>query len=351
MLEEDIRKWTAKLGFTRTTDLVGRADLLEQNDMFDRIDLDRLMRPVPPIQKAKLQPGVGRRLTRPRNTLSKQITNIIKEFSAEGETEMTYDDERVMATDRALGTHLCGALKRPDFPNSNRVEAIHLNFGNSAIPGNGLGAFLDNPVDIFVEGGAQDGVGKCARGGKIVILKGLNHNGQRLDGSVGKSFAYGAQGGLFIVQGNADTRACIRLSGADIIFGGEVREPLRDELGGLGARSNLKGYAFEYMTSGRALVLGDPGPWICAGMTGGVIYQRIQPEMNLTVNAIRSRIAEGAPVDIFPLREADTNEVHELLSVYIETLENNNQGEAVRHLYGLLSRPQDYFIKIEPVSQ
>ena len=26
------------------------------------------------------------------------------------------------------------------------------------------------------------------------------------------------------------------------------------------------------MTNGRALVLGDPGPWICAGMTGGVVY-------------------------------------------------------------------------------
>ena len=31
---------------------------------------------------------------------------------------MTYDDEGVMATDRALGTHLCGALKRPNFPNA-----------------------------------------------------------------------------------------------------------------------------------------------------------------------------------------------------------------------------------------
>jgi len=28
MLAEDIRKWTAKLGFTKTMDLVGRADLL-----------------------------------------------------------------------------------------------------------------------------------------------------------------------------------------------------------------------------------------------------------------------------------------------------------------------------------
>ncbi len=351
MLQEDIRKWTAKMGVKRTQDLVGRAELLEQIAMKDRVDLDVLTHPVPPVQKTKLQPGVGRRLTRPRNTLSKQITAIITQYAAEGETEMTYDDERVMATDRALGTHLCGALKRSDFPHRNALEAIHLSFSNSAIPGNGLGAFLDEPVNIFVEGGAQDGVAKCARGGKVTILKGLNHDGERLDGSVGKSFAYGAQGGQFIVQGNADTRACIRLSGADVIFGSEVKTALQDELGSIGTRANLKGYAFEYMTSGRALVLGDPGPWICAGMTGGLIYQRIQPEMNLTVDAIRRRLAVGAPVQIQPLGDKDIDGVHEMLSTYIETLENNNQPEAVQHLYSLLGRPQDYFVKIAPTRQ
>ncbi|PJF40634.1 MAG: glutamate synthase [Phototrophicales bacterium] len=351
ILADDIRETTAKLGFTRTQDLVGRADLLKQVAMHDQIDLSKLTRRVPNNEKRHIQPGVGRRLTRPRNTLTKQITALIAEQAEYGEKEMTYDDEQVMAMDRALGTHLVGALVRADFPNADMVEAVHLSFSNSAIPGNGLAAFLDAPIDVLVEGGGQDGIAKSAKGGAINILKGLNHNGQRLDGSVGKSFAYGARGGLFIVQGNADTRACIRLSGADVIFGGEVKEPLRDELGGIGSRANLKGYACEYMTSGRVLILGDPGPWICAGMTGGVIYQRIQPEMNLTVDAIRRRIAEGAIVDIFSLEEHNINDVHELLNSYIQTLELNNQAEAVQHLYPLLARPQDHFVKLTPVSK
>jgi glutamate synthase (NADPH/NADH) large chain len=348
MLGDDIRKWTARLGFTRTQDLVGRADLLEQIAMHDRIDLTSLTIRAPYIQKRPLQPGVGVRLTRPRNTMTKQITAVIAEQVARGEYELTYDDEQVMAMDRALGTHLSGSIKRGDFANADMVEAIHLSFSNSAIPGNGLGAFMDKPVNVLVEGGAQDGVAKCAKGGNVTILKGLNHNGQRLDGSVGKSFAYGAQGGRFIVQGNADTRACIRMSGSDVIFGGEVTTPLRDELGGLAARANLKGYACEYMTSGRVLVLGDPGPWMCAGMSGGVVYQRIQPEMNLTVEAIRRRIAEGATVDIFPLDEPGIADVHELLNNYIQTLELNNQAEAAQHLYVLLSRPEEHFVKIAP---
>ena len=103
------------------------------------------------------------------------------------------------------------------------------------------------------------------------------------------------------------------------------------------------------MTSGRALVLGDPGPWMCAGMTGGVIYQRIQPEMNLTVDAIRSRIAPGATVDIFPLDDEGIADVQELLDTYITTLEDNRQADSVQHLYNLKSRPQDYFIRISPL--
>ena len=346
-LASDIRKWLAKMGISNLQDIVGRADLLSQSSHRDRIDLSALLRSVPRRQKTLAQPG-GRRITRPRNTVSKQITDIVTEYVRKGEFELTYDDGQVMAMDRALGTHLSGAIKRKDIPHAERIRAINLSFSNSAVPGNGLAAFLDDPVHVLVEGGAQDGVGKCASGSTISILKGLNQNGRRLDGSVGKSFAYGAQGGLFIVQGNADTRACIRMSGADAVFGGEIAEPLQDHLGGLGARANLKGYAFEYMTSGRAVVLGDPGPWMCAGMSGGVVYQRVQPEMNLTVDAIRHRIAADSLVEIHPLDDQGHQDVRELLNAYIRTLEENHQSQAAEPIYALLKHPGDHFIKIAP---
>jgi len=346
-LAAEIRAWVAKLGYTQAQAIVGHTELLEQINMQERIDLTPLLTPVPNPKRKHAQPG-GRRVSRPRNIISRQITEVVTEYVGKGDYELTYDDEQVMAMDRALGTHLCGAIKRNELPDTERIEGINLSFSNSAVPGNGLGAFLDEPVHIMAEGGAQDGVGKCAKGGQINILKGLNHNGVRLDGSVGKSFAYGAQGGLFIVQGDADTRACIRMSGADVIFGGEVTQPLQDSLGAIGTRANLKGYAFEYMTSGRVLVLGDPGPWICAGMTGGVVYQRIQQDKGLTVQAIQRRIARGATVQIMQLNEQDTQDVTELLRHYIQTLELNNQPEAVAHLYALLKQPQHHFVKIAP---
>ncbi|MFV2043955.1 MAG: hypothetical protein ACC700_12065 [Anaerolineales bacterium] len=90
------------------------------------------------------------------------------------------------------------------------VADIHMHFGPSSIAGNGAAAWIVEGMNVLIEGGAQDGVAKGASGGRVMVMKGLNADGTRVDGSVGKSFAYGAQSGTLIVQGNADSRACIR---------------------------------------------------------------------------------------------------------------------------------------------
>ena len=97
----------------------------------------------------------------------------------------------------------------------------------AGVAGQGLGAFNVEGVDITVEGGAQDGVAKTMYGGKVAVMKGENRLGRRVNGSVGKSFAYGAQRGRLFVQGDADSRFCIRLSGADVVIGGEPRGAAR----------------------------------------------------------------------------------------------------------------------------
>jgi len=87
---------------------------------------------------------------------------------------------------------------------------------------------------------------------------------------------------------------------------------------------------------------------MCAGMTGGVVYQRIQPEMGLTIEAISHRIAAGSVVEIQPLDDDGHNDVRELLNEYIRTLEENHQSSAAEPLYPLLKRPSDHFVKIAP---
>jgi glutamate synthase (NADPH) large chain len=157
---------------------------------------------------------------------------------------------------------------------------------------------------------------------------------------------------LLVVQGNADARAGIRLSGADMIIGGQVTTPIPEkECGNIGARANIKGFAFEYMTNGRGLVLGDPGPWICAGMTGGVVYLRHQPEMGLTKAALERRIAKGAKVSIEKLSTKGKADVQELLSKYIELLVEHEQYEEAESLRPLLEQPEEHFFQVIPTKE
>jgi glutamate synthase (NADPH/NADH) large chain len=203
-------------------------------------------------------------------------------------------------------------------------------------------------VDIVVQGGVQDGAAKGASGGRIRILKGISHDGVMLDGSVGKCFAYGAQAGLLIVQGDADSRAGIRLSGADIVFGGRLRTHLRDELGNIAARANLKGFAFEYMTSGRGLVLGDPGPWLCSGMTGGVVYLLLERGLGLDEEALGCRLAAGARVRITPVEDGDESNLRELLGHYREALAEGQQPAEAEETARLAEDWRDRFVKVVP---
>jgi len=148
-----------------------------------------------------------------------------------------------------------------------------------------VGVAVGEPLEVG--GGAQDGAAKTALGGTLTVMKAPNADGAYVDGSVGKCFAYGAQRGRFLVQGGADARAGIRLSGADVVIGGDV-----------------KGFAFEYMTGGRAAILGDPGRWICSGMSGGAVFVRHDPERGLDEAGLRDRIAKGAKVAMRPPGEA-----------------------------------------------
>ena len=186
----------------------------------------------------------------------------------------------------------------------------------------------------------------------MAILKGMNWQGERLDGSVGKSLLYGAQGGKFYIQGDADSRACIRMSGADVVLGGRLSGPIDDTQGNMAGRANLKGFAFEYMTLGRAVVLGDPGPWAWSGMTGGVVYVRLQPEMGMDLAALERRKAKGAVVQITDkLDDVDKENLAEMLGGYADALDDGNQRDEAAEMRALLAAPKGKFAKVVPLRQ
>ncbi|MEO5886177.1 MAG: glutamate synthase-related protein [Anaerolineales bacterium] len=375
----------ARLGIKQAQDIVGRSDLLIQISHHEQIDLNEMLVPLdeyiakpipislPMNEMAEIDRGP---LHRPRNHLTTVISNLVMEsFTTYRQESVLFEDDKVTPVDRALGTHLTGALTRfrrnwtwlpghggvgghretwrkpLDEIDSHSIPTTDLRFFSSSVPGNGLGAYNADPVRILVEGGAQDGVAKGISGGRVVIMKGYNHDGKLIDGSVGKSLAYGGTAGLVIVQGNADSRACIRLSGTDVIIGGEILKPLNDSLGFIGARANVKGFLCEYMTAGRVVVLGDPGPWICAGMTGGVLYLRLQPHLNFDQAALQRRLAKGAKVLIQEVGEQDLKNLQELLTVYAGELKHNHQGEESQKVLNLLVDWKNTFVRVVPLGQ
>jgi glutamate synthase (NADPH/NADH) large chain len=307
------------------------------------VDLSDLLVPAP-MDAIQAYCPVPRIVRKPLDNLTRLISDITMAASKGGCGYVQYKEENVRSVDRAVGTYLAGAMVREG--EEGKVDLML----DSSVPGNGLCAFNVEGINTCVQGGGQDGIAKGARGGRVCILKGANILGQRVDGSVGKSLAYGALSGTVIVQNFADSRACIRMSGADAIFGGRITSPVRDELGNIASRAHLKGFAFEYMTGGQAVVLGDPGPWICAGMTGGVIYQCLYPEHGFDRDSIRRRFARGAHVVVRNLADDDADQIRELLGKYIGSLRQSFQLAEADLVQSLADEAETRFVKIVPGS-
>jgi glutamate synthase (NADPH) large chain len=363
---EEVKEVVASLGYERAQDLVGRYDLLEQVAAKDSIDLAPLITPLeefldlepidlPVAEEAEARAEAGLVAARPLRMEAKQASHEIAALAPEvcsGQTVRSEFPRATDANDRVLGTELAGAIARSrifeDGPESSDEILASLEFNGGSVAGQGLGAFNAYGVSIRVEGGAQDGVGKTMLGGTIAILKGKGARGRRLNGSVGKSFAYGAQRGKLYVQGSADSRFCIRLSGADVVLAGEPEGPIDDSRGCLVDRANAKGFAFEYMTSGRAVVLGDIGPWACAGMTGGRVYLR-HNAFGIDRTAIERRLGKGAKVELKDLDAEALIDLDDLLGGYAEELRATDQNEEADRVLDLAADATSNFLMIVPL--
>ncbi|HUQ16387.1 MAG TPA: glutamate synthase-related protein, partial [Candidatus Saccharimonadales bacterium] len=307
-LREELATLVASLGVTSVRDLVGRADLLVQARGSDRVDLAALLAPVAvgvaaqPLQVA-----------------------IAASVAIEGGRSLS-------AADRFVGTGAAGALARSRIFSAAPPPPAAA-FGGGSVAGNGFAAYATEGLDLAIGGGVQDGAAKTALGGTAAILKAPNAVGRFVDGAVGKSFAYGAQRGRFFVQGGADARAAIRLSGAEVVFGGD-----------------LGGFAFEYMTAGTAIVLGDPGRWICSGMSGGIVFVRRDPGRGIDEAGLRERLAKGAKVSIGPPPTGNPAraKLDDLLAAYARLLTGSGQEDEARMVRQLIQHADRAFLTIRP---
>jgi len=215
----------------------------------------------------------------------------------EAAPEATLDLSYVLgSTDEALprrrqwarnGDPVAAAPASGRIDNSHRTVGAALSSGESrsysGSAGQSFGAFLDDGVELTLEGEAQDYVGKGMGGGVISIRP---HADDAAEDAVlaGNTICYGATGGKLFVAGRVGERFCVRNSGATAVVEG------------------AGDHFCEYMTGGVAVALGPVGWNAGAGMTGGVAYLTEWRQLNAD-----SVVAREVPTE-------DAAELHRLVA-------------------------------------
>jgi len=116
-------------------------------------------------------------------------------------------------------------------------------------------AFGAHGITATVEGDANDYLGKGLSGAIVIVHP---FKGSRFDPAeniiAGNVCLYGATGGEMYLNGLVGERFCVRNSGALAVVEG------------------VGDHGCEYMTGGRAVILGHTGRNFAAGMSGGIAY-------------------------------------------------------------------------------
>ena len=76
-------------------------------------------------------------------------------------------------------------------------------------------------------------------------------------------------------------------------------------------------------------MLGDIGPWACAGMTGGRVYVR-HNAFGIDREAIERRLGEGAKVELKDLDAEGLLDIDDLLGAYAERAAGDRPGRGGR---------------------
>ena len=96
-------------------------------------------------------------------------------------------------------------------------------------------------------------------------------------------------------------------------------------------------------------VLGDPGRWICSGMSGGAVYLRHDPARGLDEAGMRDRFAKGAKVNLkLPTSDEDVATLRDLVGDYATLLESGGQLDDAVSARGLLEDVATNFRVIRP---
>ncbi|HTQ32220.1 MAG TPA: glutamate synthase large subunit [Opitutaceae bacterium] len=253
---EEARELMAQLGFRTIEEMVGHVERLEARKAVDHwkakgLDFSNI------LYQPEAGPEVGR------------FCQIKQDHGLEKSLDLTVlldlckpaieRREKIVAqmpirnVNRVVGTITGSEITRKWGAAGLPEDTIRIHFKGSA--GQSFGAFMPKGMTFFLEGDANDYIGKGLSGGKIIVVPPAGSTFVPEENIiVGNVALYGATGGEAYIRGMAGERFAVRNSGVNAVV-----EAVGD-------------HGCEYMTGGRVVVLGPAGRNFAAGMSGGVAY-------------------------------------------------------------------------------
>ncbi len=252
---EETRQWMAALGVSTLEELVGRTDLLEviegKTSKQQKLDLSDLLGndQIPADKPHTVQ--VDRNTPYDLGELAERmVSDMLPAIENKKGGEYSY---AIGNCDRSIGARLSGEIALRHGNQGMASKPLTLTLTGTA--GQSFGVWNAGGLNMYLEGDANDYVGKGMTGGKLVIYPPKGSAFASQDASiVGNTCLYGATGGTLYAAGRAGERFGVRNSGARAVVEG------------------AGDHCCEYMTGGQITVLGSTGYNFAAGMTGGFAY-------------------------------------------------------------------------------
>jgi len=292
MVAKEMRQIMAELGFRTVDEMIGRVDCLEMDPLADHwkasgIDLTALLTPA---QKPHPNVEVHQTILQDHGldqALDHRLLELAEPALERG--ERVGAELPIVNINRVVGTMLSHEVAKRTRGEMLPDDTIHFKFTGSA--GQSLGAFLCKGITLEVEGDANDYVGKGLSGGRIIVYPPRNSTFVAEENVlIGNVVLYGATGGEAFFRGIAAERFCVRNSGARAVVEG------------------VGDHGCEYMTGGRAVILGPTGRNFAAGMSGGIAYVwnphgDFAPKCNTAMVELETVVAEEDQAELRELIE------------------------------------------------
>ncbi len=301
-IAEEVREHLAALGLRTMDEAIGRVELLNVDTAIEHWKASSL--DLAPIFHKPDVPGDLRQTTTQDHGLARALDNQLIELAkaALENAEPVRARLAVRNVNRTVGTMLGSEVTRRYGGAGLPEGTIDLTFTGSA--GQSFGAFLPKGITLRLEGDGNDYVAKGLSGGRIVVRPDRAASFEASSNVIaGNVLAYGATSGSVFVRGMVGERCCVRNSGATVVVEG------------------VGDHALEYMTGGRAVILGAAGRNIAAGMSGGVAY----------VLDLKSSRVNSEMVEVEPLSETDRLELRGIIQEHADETDSSVATALLAH--------------------